>query len=699
MPRTPLRTAPAAGGLLEVLDWQRGPEVPDPITFVISEDWLDRPNLYPRQATLLKIIFLRDDLFTEYDHMVIAEWIQAFRDTNPEAESGKFNAKTNGIQPDIYERIEWCKARGYRWFKELLLAVGRRGSKGYLCSLAMSYVLWNYLALGNPQEHYGIDRSKAIDVMIFAGKREQAKANLWGDLYGVITEAPCFTQYISDPQTELLTVYAPYDFARMRKMAARGIASTRDPATFRIVPRESTPIAPRGQATAILGFDEAAHVKNTGITREFGSVYKAATPALDQFGHDGFICLPSSTWEMTGRFYELWELSLEQEPDFKGAVYPNKLMVQLTSWDPYKDWERAHLLPLFPGGFEGDLGEYEPGELPVLKKLKGAIQAYDEDMEKEERANPDAFAVERRSHWATGLDAYLNSTMVERIFGPWPDRDESYGRPELEFQVSGPLSIDYRAHGDPSSVNNRFGFSVAHLEPGPEGLNHIVFDLITFWDPAEFNDHIIDYDMVTDWIFGNVVQRFQPGELTFDQFNSVAPIQKLQKASRAAHLQKSVMVYERTATATLNWRTYETFKAAVNMQLVHAPFHAEAQDELKFLQKPEGKEKVVAPDTGPCTTKDIADTIAILTGDMLGEQMNAFVASDLRNQRPGLGIPGGSDPYKRFDPSVAQNEYAGALGGSGGSSLQRGMRPGMPGQPGGMRQPRQSPQSWRRRRS
>ena len=37
--------------------------IPDPIEFVISEKFLDRGVLYPRQATLLKTIFLRDDLF------------------------------------------------------------------------------------------------------------------------------------------------------------------------------------------------------------------------------------------------------------------------------------------------------------------------------------------------------------------------------------------------------------------------------------------------------------------------------------------------------------------------------------------------------------------------------------------------------------------------------------------------------------
>jgi hypothetical protein len=692
---------------LEMLTWYDGPPVPDPVTFVISEDWCDKPNLYPRQATLLKIIFLRDDLFTDYDRQVIAEWQQRFTETNPDAEDNKFSARTKGLQPDLYERIAYLKKRGYKWFPELIIAIGRRGSKGYLSALCMAYVLWHYMSKGNPQEFYGIDQNKPLAVAVFAGKKEQAKENLWGDLYSVITTAPCYTPYISEPQAESLTVYAPYDFVRMRKMAQRGIVSSRDAASFRILPRESTPLAPRGPAGCILAFDEAAHVKNAGVTREFGVVYGAAKPSLDQFGTDGFIVLPSSTWEMIGKFYELWSLSLQREPGPEPGeyypAYPTKFMVQLESWSIYEDWERAHLLPLFPPGFRGDLGEYEPDALPILSPLKGAIQAYDEEMAREEKANPDTFAVERRSDWQTAMDAYLNTAKIEQMFAPWEGRLPEYGRPELTMQTRGPLSITYTAHGDPASVNCRFGFSVAHTEPDADGMLHAVFDLIHFWDPADFPDHTLDYDEIREWIFSNVVLTFQPDELTFDQWNSIATVQALQKQIRAAHLQKNIVCYERTATAALNWSTWETFKAALNLGFAHAPQHAEAKDELRFIQKPEGKQKVLPPDSGPVQTKDIADTIAICTARLLGEQMKAYLAKDLKNQRP-RGAMSDNDPLSRFNPE--HNPYAAALGrgvggGNGMGALARGVRP-MPGRGMG-RMPGQgagrSPAAMRRHRS
>jgi len=515
-------------------------------------------------------------------------------------------------------------------------------------------------------------------VLIFAGKKDQAKANLWGDLFNAIVGSNCFSAYISESGAEHLTIYAPYDEIRAAKLAAKGIRSTRDIASFGVYPRESTLLSARGPAACILGFDEAAHVKNAGTTRQFGDVYGSATPALDQFGRDAFIVIPSSTWEMTGKFYQLWELALEQEPDDRGdltGVYPNKMMIQLASWDPYKDWQDAQDLDLFPAGFAGDLGEYEGRELPRLPAMKGAIQVYDDEMAREERANPDTFAVERRSHWQTAMDAYLNPGKVDAMFEPWYERPEMLGPPRLEMQVQGPLTIQYRAHGDPANVNCRFGFAIAHTEMGPDRMLHAVFDLIKFWDPADYEDHFIDYDEVTDWIFDHVVQKFHPTELTFDQFNVPSTVKRLQKKVHAGRMPKRVIVYERPATGPLNWATYECFKGALNMGFVHAPFHAEASDELKFLRKPEGQAKVIPPDDGPVVTKDIADCISIVTAELLGEQMAVFLGDTLGGQRPaGSMHPSQTDPMNRFDPAtMVPNPHAAALGGQ---MLARGSRAG-----------------------
>src|SRR4051794_39216484 len=93
-----------------------GLPIPDPITFIVSPLWLNRPNLYPRQATLIKIIFLREDLFTEYDYEVIEEWQEQFRNSNG----------MEGLAPGLLKKIRWLRKRGHKWFREVLLVMGRR---------------------------------------------------------------------------------------------------------------------------------------------------------------------------------------------------------------------------------------------------------------------------------------------------------------------------------------------------------------------------------------------------------------------------------------------------------------------------------------------------------------------------------------------------------------------------------------------
>jgi hypothetical protein len=612
-----------------------GLDVPDPITFVVSPDYLNRPNLYPRQATLLKCLFLREDLFTDYDYAVVAEWDEQYRTAKTSNERTAAEVAENladnedapkmpiGGSPDLLGRMRAAKALGYQWFREILLVMGRRAGKGHISALAMAYVLWNYMAKGDPQDHYGVDRDKKLACLIFAGKREQAKANLWRDLVNVVTGGPCFAPYIANSLGEKLSVYAPHDFVRMDSMARRGINTALDMATFEILPKESTLMAGRGPASFIMGFDEMAHVVASGANRSAEEVYTASVPSLDQFKKDGFLIEPSSPWQMTGQFFKNYERAVELEPDGTPA-YPAVMMIQLASWDIYLDWERAHTLPLLPDGFTGDNGEYAECERPGFRVLKNAIQTYDDQMRKLEKADPDTFGVERRAQWATVMDAYLDPDKVEAAFAPWHSRPERYGGPLILPTTQGILAYGYKGHADPSSVNCRFGIAVAHTETDAEGRPHVVFDKIRHFDPADFPKHTIDYEEVEDWIWDEIITPYQPEEFTFDQYQSVGSIQKLVKQLARARLPKRVDVFERTATNAINWKYAETFKAAINMGLVHAPEYPEGMLELKFLQKPPGINRVDHPTVGPVQTKDIADAIMITTWSLIGEWIAGY---------------------------------------------------------------------------
>lgn len=651
--------APQSTAPVDIFSMHRlytGVPVPDPITFIIGPEWCNRPNIYPRQATLIKVIFLRNDLLTEYDHQVIDEWEEQYVNENG----------LGGLAPGVREKMRFLRALGHKWFREVLLIMGRRAGKGHVTALCMAYVLWNYMAKGDPQKHYGVDRDKKLVALIFAGKRDQAKATVYGDLASVITGSECFLPYVSQDLAEKLSIFAPSDFVRMQKRAARGIKTGRDPATFVIQPRESTVMAGRGPTSMMQAYDEAAHIVASGANRSAQEVYDAAKPSLDQFGKDAFLCHPSSPWQMLGMFYDNWLRANEKEHG--EFVYPDMLSIQLASWEIYYDWERTQDkagMQIFPEGFLGDLNEYESKALPTFQPLNGAIQVYDDQMKREERANPDTFKVERKSKWAASLDAYLNETKVVSIFKPWQGRPEKYGPPVLTRQVRGIMAHTYKGHADPSKVNDKFGVVVGHPEYDDEGKPHVVVDLVHHFDPQDFPDNIIDYATVDEWIWENAIKAFVPGEFTFDQYNSTSSIQHLQRKIRAEKLPKRVEVFEKTVTRQNDWEVKENTKAAVNMGLVHCyssedDIHAERLElELKFLQLVNGR--VDHPSSGPVQSKDLADCLCEVVNELIGEQINNFLHNDLSNFRPDGALQGGIEPFGSMSGSREQDERMSAL--------------------------------------
>lgn len=611
-----------------------GLEVPDPITFVVGAKWCNRPQLYPRQATLLKVIFLRNDLLTEYDHEVIDEWEESFRKTGD-----------NGITPNIRTRMASLALQGYSYFREVLLVLGRRAGKGYVSALAMAYVLWRFMAKGDPQGFYGIDRDKQLACFVYAGKKMQARENLWKDLVNVVQGAPCFERYISRSLGENLTVFAPHDFVRLKELRRRGVATERDMATFTVQPKEATLMSARGPASFLLAFDEMAHVVNTGANRSAEEVYSSATPSLDQFKRDGFIIDPSSPWQQIGQFYANWQMCQEEDEDGE-PVHPYMMMLQLASWEIYYDWEHAHQLPMFPEDFAGDLDEYLDAPQPSFLPLKGAVQEYDEQMKKIERGNPDTFAVERRSKWQAVVDAYLDPKKVDAVF-----------KPELAMRSEAQnLTMRYAGHADPSKVNDNFAVSIAHSEPieGEPGLQKVVFDLIHHWQPSEFPDSTIDYLEVTDRLW-DMIWAFKVDDFTFDQHNSAMPIATLCRRAREHRSPKRIDIREETATAQHNWQVAECFKVAINQGWVEAPMYETAVLELKFLQlkTTATTNRVVHQDTGLVVHDDVAKTMMEVVWRLLQDQVQAWSRGMLSELQPVVGQQGGFNPYRRME---AQDE-------------------------------------------
>ena len=469
------------------------PVVPDILEFTTSDAYLGRPGLFPRQATILKLLFLQDALFTDYDLEVISQWTSSFERTG-----------NNGVQPDVLERLRICKAEGRHYFKETLAVIGRRGGKNHLGAIAAPYVTWRFLALGDPQSFYGLDDGQRLSMFVFAGNHLQAKHNQFREIARFIGEARCFKPFLADKTGARLTLYTPKDLELGGAEVRAGSKLWGRQPSIEIVAKESTAISGRGPTAYGELFDEMAHTVASGSNRSAEEIYDAATPALDQFGKDGFLFEPSSPYHSTGKFFENYRRALDVTDDGK-PTNPHMLMFQLTSFDPYIDWERAHELPMVPNG-------------PAFQRLERAPQTFDKEMEGLREANPETFEVERLSRFATVRDAYLAENKVAAMFGPWR------GSPLLMLSRGVPIHT-YWAHCDTSQSNANTARAIGHGEE-VDGVVHVVIDRLQLWRPQDFPEHQINYRELEEELWQALVA-FTPAELSFDQFQSASLISSL----------------------------------------------------------------------------------------------------------------------------------------------------------------------------
>ena len=595
-------------------------DLPPIIDFAEHSSFLGR-KLYPRQQTLLKLINLETESMTDYDLEVIDEWSKNFSK----------NAPSIGISPDIWARIDYLKANGYKHFKEVVNITGRRGGKGHIGGIQGAYLNWQLIQTDDPQAYYSIDKSKDIYIFCVATNIQQAKQFQFADLANTIIDAPCFQPYISTAKEYKVTLRTPSDVRRIAAFEARGIRPQREIASVINMAVTSNSKASRGATAYSVMFDEFAHMLvGTDGPRTSDEVYNAITPALDQFGKDGFIYIPTSPFTKVGKCYQLYESGLMTAEDGSPS-YPDMLICQLPSWGPYEDWDD----PRATGGFN----------------FKSAPQLYDESMKRLEQRDPDTFKVERLSQWAEVVDSYLNPLMVDRMFEPF--KDASGELRYLEEQTYGKMAFIYRGHCDPSKSNANTAAIICHTEqiPDPETGEiwfHVIVDWIKVWSPADYPEHQIDYEEISEELV-QVLDRFRTTKVfSYDQYGGFVTLPRMKKMLKELNPPHSAIVHEEKFTTQSNNKRAERFKSALGMGWVHSyrdvygvDSDSLLADELKFLQEKNGR--VMKQNFGPVQTKDLADCLMVCVDQLLEDN---FYRLELRDKLSNTGLyPGARGGY------------------------------------------------------
>lgn len=601
------------------------PKHVDIIEFAESDEFCNRP-LYPYQKILLKLIFLQE--LEGWEEDILSKWIK---------ESSTEAYYPTAICPMIRERVDWLRDHEYKHFELVQMVGGRRSGKGYLTAISIAYKVYQLIQMDDPMYHYGVDPTKEIYFPVIAASLKQAKEFQFSDVFNTLTSCKALDKFISKGSETLITLHTPSSMRQEIEMRTKHKNITRDMAKIKVEALATSAGTLRGPASMVITMDEMAHMMAGESTRSADLVWDSATPSLKQFDLDGLVFANSSPWTKVGKFFELYEQSMELEGAY--PKYPSYFMMQWPSWVMFEEWKKA--------------------ASPRINTRKRPLITF-EGLANERKADPDKFRVEYGAHFQETLDAFLRPEMVDRMFsGRTPD-----GR-LLNTTHSGTAMFIYKGHGDPSQTTANFGIAIGHIEmfdevifddngqpilengtPKLAKMPHVVFDLINAFYPADMEDGVIDWVNIVMPEITQLIKNFRPKEFTFDQFDSTYGIQQLRKNINQLGI-TDVRVREVTATAAQNKRRWDNFKAALYLDRVHAPAPfgqlneralALGRDELKFLQLK--NDKVVKQDQGPLQTKDIADCIAEVVDSLIGDSL-AGHRGELADRRMTAGAEGG----------------------------------------------------------
>lgn len=595
-------------------------------------------RLYPRQMTLLKLIYLETETMTDYDRDVIGRWAEGFKN---------FHAPI-GVQPDIWDRIDYLKNNNFTHFPHVQMVMGRRASKGIMGGIVgAERIAWLY-SLGSWQQHFNQVPGQVAELMVVANSLSQAVTRQFRDIRNTVINCEYLRPHIvSDKQTEFY-IRTPGDEQTIAENKLAGISTEREIATIYCKASSSVSTSGRGGTAIAIFYDEMAHMlAGTGSTKTGEEIYDAFQPSLDQFGSAAMTYLASSPFSKIGKFYDLYQQGrvtmdeynaregrlktstfveeaaaqdIDLEPDEISAAVaePTFLVVQLPSWETYKDWDRSREILVRPNRTR----TFPRWNSPVQFEPNAEGSPDERVQFRRMQRNPDKFKVERGAQFATVQDAYLNEVMVDRMFANPGWRDP------LVEQYQGKLSIAYRAHADPSRTNANFGFCIAHLEEAPPDEHgiawpHVIIDVLKVWKPQDFPQHTIDYVQVGEELDGYLTRFPSMVKMSYDQFNSAGFIAHQKRAFT------NIRIIEKTFTVRENQDRFEKFKSALNLGWVHSfkdSFAEEGQSllelELKFLQEKNGK--VDKQEIGPIQTKDLSDAVMVVTTELLHESLDRW---------------------------------------------------------------------------
>lgn len=550
--------------------------IPDIVTFCYNNrylNFLDKGRkLFPMQEIILKS-FYRGQQGNENIKLTKDEQEQ-LRDT------GQHDALEKYLSGEL--------------MRELILVLGRRSGKDFMCGIMAAYEAMRLLEVpgGSPYRYYGIAEGNPIYIVTVANSSDQAKV-LFNEIKNHCILSDYFRDKIGDIESDKIWLLTPDDRKHNKKMEDAGIGNSgRTKGSVCIMSGHSNSDSLLGKGYYALLFDEVASFKETAGSSSGSRLYSALGPGtvafqrpiLDKSGQpirdengkvkmrlDSKIISISSPRGEKGVFFKMYQ----DTPKVK-----TRIAYQLPTWKVNKSIT------------------YE-----LLRSENRYMNQNDFDME---------FGAQFSG---MGGEKFIPNDYVD--FAISIGRET--GLDQRQFGVPG---ITYYAHLDPAATSHNYALVVLHVEDRirwvekedgsrkKEKVKFFVVDHMKAWEPV--GKKAISVEEVDNYII-DLAKRFRFGMVSYDAWNSLSSIQRL----RSKGIPTKVTPFRKQYKMFI-YSHLEHLLVSKTLALPHKGLHAQDMEmELKCLKRSYGTSsgfKIEPDPEADKTTDDLADALAGAAG-------------------------------------------------------------------------------------
>ena len=364
-------------------------------------------------------------------------------------------------------------------FRELTLALGRRASKTIMASIIAVYEAYKLIMIGDPYDHFNIPHDEEIAIINVSNSQKQSN-RLFAQVKARIRNSLFFSGRVDgEPSSDTIRIFTNQDLIKRET----GNANIKVEGSIVLCCGHSNPDTLRGYSAAVIIFDELAfYDENPKISgKEF---YGALTPSIAKFAKkgEGRLIEISSCGPQHGIFYELYNQGNDKDPKFDRIV-----SYRLATWD-IND------------------------ELPYNCEF----------MVDERNKNPDKFAVEYGSMWATRgfMGNFFSSEQVEKAIKPF-----------IFMQDHGEPRSEYFMHIDPAAKRDNYALVIVerqrYVRPGGQKRYRCSLAYHKIWKPSAVNT--MSFKEIDEEVIA-LYKRFRPVSTTYDMWNSIQSVEYLRRS-------------------------------------------------------------------------------------------------------------------------------------------------------------------------